>query len=111
VSAACFLIRPSAAAELDAIEEYLSEHASPDIAAAFLDAATDAFRLLATQPEIGRRWEAPLRRIHDACTWPLRIHQGYVIFYRPLAPEPGVEILHVFHGARDILALLNEEEP
>ena len=111
MSTACFLIRPSVAAELDAIEEYLSEHASPDVAAAFLDAATDAFRLLATQPEMGRRWASSPPRLHGVRTWPLRIHQGYLILYRPLTPEPGIEVLHVFHGARDIFALLNEEEP
>jgi plasmid stabilization system protein ParE len=109
----CFLIRPSAAAELDGIEEYLSEHASPDIAAAFLDAATEAFRLLATQPEMGRPWESALPRLHATRAWPLRLHHGYLILYRPLAPESGIEVLHVFHGARDILALLklNEEDP
>lgn len=106
-----FLLTPSAAADLDAIEEYLSEHASPDIAAAFLEAATDAFRLLATQPEMGRRWVSPVPRLHDARAWPLQLHQGYLILYRPRVPEPGVEVLYVFHGSRDIVALLNEDEP
>ena len=49
-----FVLRPSAAANLEAIEDYLSEKASAEIAEAFLESITDAFRLLAGQPETGR---------------------------------------------------------
>lgn len=50
MSAGRFVLRPSAAANLDAIEDYLSESASVDTAAAFLESVTDAFRLGALPP-------------------------------------------------------------
>ena len=106
-----FVLRPSAAASLDAIEDYLSENASADTAAAFLESVTDTFRLLAGQPEMGRSWASSLPRLRDVRAWPLRIHHGYLILYRPLTAERGIEVLYVFHGARDILALLDEDEP
>ena len=106
-----FVLRPSAAANLDAIEDYLSENASADIAEAFFESITDALRLLAGQPEMGRPWASSLPRLHDVRAWPLRIHHGYLILYRPLTAERGIEVLYVFHGARDILALLDEDEP
>ena len=111
MSTGSFVLRPSAAANLEAIEEYLSENASADIAQGFLESITDAFRLLAGQPEMGRQWTSSLARLHDIRAWPLRIHQGYLILYRPLTTERGIEVLYVFHGARDSLALLDEHEP
>lgn len=110
MSRAPFFIRPSAEAELGAIEGYLSENAGPEIAARFLEAASEAFGLLASQPGMGREWKSTLPRLQRARAWPLRLHQGYLVLYRPLEPKPGIEVLHVFHGARDIPAILDEED-
>ena len=59
-----FLIRPTAEADLTSIEEHLAEHASAEVAASLLEAATDIFRLLASQPEMGRRWDSALPHLH-----------------------------------------------
>jgi plasmid stabilization system protein ParE len=109
VSTAIFIIRPGAAADLEGIEEYLAENASVEVAAYFLDTATAAFRLLASQPMMGRRLESLLPRLEDVRVWPLQIHRGYLIFYQPLTGEHGIEVLHVFDGARDIPRLIDDE--
>jgi plasmid stabilization system protein ParE len=33
-----------------------------------------------------------------------------LVFYRPLEEERGIEVLHVFHGARDVSSLLEDED-
>jgi plasmid stabilization system protein ParE len=38
--------------------------------------------------------------------YPVQDFDHYLVFYR--AVEGGVDILHVYHGARDIPALLDE---
>lgn len=105
-----FLIRPTAEADLTSIEEYLAEHTSGEVAVSFLEAAADIFRLLASQPEMGRRWDSALPHLHAVRAWPLQLHRGCLILYRPLAPEPGIEVLYVFQGSRAIQALLDERE-
>lgn len=101
------IIRKAAEEDLAAIEEYLAEKASPEIARDFLDAAEHAFSLLASQPEMGRRWEGSARL--EARAWPLRLHRGYLVLYQPLDQERGVDILRVLSFARDIHALLEGE--
>jgi plasmid stabilization system protein ParE len=109
VSTPTFIIRPSAAEDLDGIEEYLAANASVEVAADFLEAATTAFRLLASQPMMGRALLPPRPRLEDVRIWPLQIHCGYIVFYKPITTERGVEILQVFYGARDIPRLIDEE--
>ena len=103
------IIRETAAKELDDIEEYLAANASPEVAGDFLKAAMKAFRLLASQPMMGRAFLPPRPRLEDVRIWPLQIHRGHLVFYKPITTERGVEILHVFYGARDIPRLIDEE--
>lgn len=102
------VIREPAGHDLDGIEEYLAEKASAEVAGDFLDAAEHAFSLLASQPEMGRRWEGggPVA----ARAWPLRLHRGYLVLYRPLDQEHGIEVLRVLDFARDIRALLEDDD-
>jgi plasmid stabilization system protein ParE len=103
------IIRPGAAEDLEEIEEYLAANASPEVAADLLEAATKAFRLLASQPMMGRALLPPRPRLEDVRIWPLPIHRGYIVFYKPITTARGVEILHIFCGARDIQRLIDEE--
>lgn len=50
----------------------------------------------------------PPTRLKGVLVWPMKKFQKHLIFYRPLSD--GVEILHVFHGARDLPATLEAEE-
>ena len=101
------VIRETAEDDLAGIEEYLAEKASAEVAGDFLDAAEHAFFLLASQPEMGRRWEGGGPA--EARAWPLRLHRGYLVLYRPLDQERGIEVLRVLSFARDIQVLLEDE--
>jgi toxin ParE1/3/4 len=71
----------------------------------FLRVAEESFELLAANPLIGQKWDSPLRKLSG-----IRVHsmpgafRSYLIFYRPI--EPGVEILTVLHGSRDLAAVM-----
>jgi plasmid stabilization system protein ParE len=45
-------------------------------------------------------------RLKGVRSWLVSGFENYIIFYRAI-PE-GIEVLHVYHGARDIEALLGE---
>jgi toxin ParE1/3/4 len=85
--------------ELNAIWAIISEN-NVDAADRFIDAAYGTMQTLAHAPEIG--W---LRTFHTVQISGLRSFrvkgfENYLIFYRPTGD--GIEILHVFHGARDL---------
>jgi hypothetical protein len=42
-------------------------------------------------------------------SWPVKGFENWLIFYQ--ARRNGVEIVHVFHGARDIESLLDGNPP
>ena len=64
----------------------------------FIDLLTHHFRLLGDFPQAGRRRDQ-LRSGYRS--FPVG---EYLIFYR--ITEPGVQIMHVVHGRRDLEALL-----
>jgi len=100
--------RPSAIEDLVAQGNYYVQQGSPETAARFLDAAERAFRLLARHPRLGHSWHSPSRRLAGVLVWPIKRFRKHLIFYRPL-PD-AVEILHVFHGSRDLSAILEAQE-
>jgi len=79
--------------DLDGIFEYWAERASVGAAERLIDAITERFWILGEHPEAGY-----------ACT---NVARGvrcfpagrYLVYYRKA--RRGVEILHVFHGARE----------
>ena len=83
------------AAEADAVEiwVYIAQD-NPDAADRLLGRFDNLFRLLASQPQLGKSVEdlAPNLRFV-----PLG---NYLIFYRPRTD--GVEIVRILHAARDI---------
>jgi plasmid stabilization system protein ParE len=103
------IIRENARNDIDGIEEDLAKRASPEVALAFVQEAVKLFRLLASQPMMGRALLPPIPGLEDVRVWPLLLHRGYLVFYKPLSTQRGVEILHVFDGARDIRRLIDEE--
>lgn len=80
----------------------------PAAADRFLAAAERAFDRLARFPLLGTLWESRSSRLVGIRFWPIPRFKNYVIFYRPV--ENGVEVLHVFHAARDIQGVLESEE-
>jgi len=79
--------------ELDEIFAYWAARAGVEVADRLVDAIAEHFSLLLEFPGIGRRCEdiAPAVRCFPA--------GKYLVYYRKA--RGWVEILHVFHGARD----------
>jgi toxin ParE1/3/4 len=78
---------------LDGIFAYWAERASLEIADRLIDAIVERFWLLGQHPESGRECDdiGPGIRCFPA--------GKYLIYYRRM--RRGVEIAHIFHGARD----------
>ncbi len=101
------LKKPRAKQDLLAHFIYISRR-NPQAAERFLDAAEAAFAQLARTPLMGRSWESRSPRLAGVRSWTIPKFRKYRIFYRPI--KDGIEVLHVFHGARDIASLLAAEE-
>jgi toxin ParE1/3/4 len=84
---------PRADQDLGQVVRYIAKD-NLSAAVSWLDEVEALFQLLATQPEMGQRWQSKslgeVRRL---------AHGKYVIYYLPIAD--GVEIVRVLHGARE----------
>jgi toxin ParE1/3/4 len=101
-----FILAPVVEDELWAIWSYIARD-NPDAAARVIDAAYDSFKLLAARPALGRLRKFRNHRLKGVRSWVLSGFENYVIFYRPI-PD-GIQVLHIYHGARDIEALFDEQ--
>jgi toxin ParE1/3/4 len=88
-----YRISRDAEKDLDEIFIYWAKRATVDVADRLIDAITSRFWLLGEYPDAGRSCEdlAPGVRCFPA--------GRYLIYYRK--GRSAIEILHVFHGARD----------
>ena len=99
------VIRATARREIKAHGVYLQEHAEPDVTDRFLMAVQQSFETLARAPRAGVLCgfrKPALRRIRR---WPVKGFENWLIFYIP--KRNRVEIVHIIHGARDSLGLLD----
>ena len=80
---------------------------NPAAATRVVEAAYETFEMLAANPGIGklRRFRSP--RLRDIRSWRVTGFENYLIFYRRVAD--GIEVNHIYHGARDIEALFGEK--
>ncbi len=79
--------------DLDEIFFYWAKRASLRVADRLIDRITDRFWILGEHPEAGRPAE-------DIATGVRCFPAGkYLVYYRKA--RTGIDILHVFHGARD----------
>jgi toxin ParE1/3/4 len=102
------LKKPRAEQDLLDHSVYIGQR-NPGAAERFLDAAQEAFALLAQMPLMGRQWNSPSPRLAGVRSWTMPKFKNYRIFYRPI--ENGIEVLHVFHARRDIRSILEAEQP
>jgi toxin ParE1/3/4 len=100
-----FILAPDVEEELTSIAEYLAEH-DPDTADRFIDAAYETFTKLANQPGMGRTRRFRAARLKNLRSFRVSEFHDYLIFYSPTAE--GIEVYHVFHGARDLERLFKE---
>ena len=100
--------RPRVKRDLIGHFAYLVEHASLEEARRFLRAIDTVLELLLGMPEMGARWHSSLPRLSGVRRWIPRGYKNYLLLYRP--KRTGIELLHVYYSARDIPALLADED-
>jgi toxin ParE1/3/4 len=95
--------RASARRDILAIVDRISDD-NPTAALAVYDAYEYSLELLKSTPDMGRLYGSPDARLANIRVVPLHRFHNYLIFYRHIGDT--VEVLHIWHGARDIPALL-----
>lgn len=100
-----FILAPCVEDELWAIWSFIARD-NPEAATRVVEAAFETFKQLADEPGLGRPRKFSHPRLKDIHTWQISGFSSYQIFYRP-TPK-GIEVLHIYHGARDIDALFGE---
>ena len=102
-----FILASGVEDELWAIWKYIADD-NPDAATRVVEAAYETFRTLAANPGLGRLRKFRDPRLKGIRSWLVSGFDNYLIFYR--AVLSGIEVLHVYHGARDIEALFMEKQ-
>lgn len=100
-----FILAPCVEDELLAIWSFIAQD-NPDAATRVVEAAYETFKNLARRPTLGRLRKFSNARMKDVRSWRLSGFDNYLVFYRPI--PKGIQVLHVYHGARDIDALFGE---
>lgn len=104
-SMAKFILSPDVEEELTAIAEYIAED-DPDAADRFIEAAYETFTKLAALSGMGRVRRFRASRLKNLRSFRVSGFDDYLIFYSPISE--GIEVYHVFHGARDLERLFKE---
>ncbi len=96
-------------AELDLLEhvDYLAQE-RPEAVVRFVDAVEHAFDRIAEMPGIGAPRVFSNPRLHGIRLWPVPEFEMYLIFYQFVDEE--IRVLRVLHGARDVSAIINENQ-
>ena len=93
--------RPLAETDILEIWDYIADD-SLTAADRWVDHLDEQFRVLATQPMMGRARDELALGVRS-CPF-----GRYVVFYVPL--DDGIDVVRVLHGARDIDAVFNPEQ-
>ena len=101
-----FVLDPCVEDELWAIWHFIAQD-NPDAATRVIDAAYETFKTLAANPGLGRPRRFRNPRLRDVRSWRITGSENYLVFYRGVAD--GIQVNHVYHGARDIKALFGEK--
>ena len=94
-----FILAADVESELWAIWELIADD-NLDAATRVIESAYETFKILAANPGLGRLRKFRDSRLKGVRSWLVSGFDNYLIFYRAI-PE-GIEVLHVYHGARDI---------
>ena len=93
--------RPLAETDILEIWDYIADD-SLTAADRWVDQLDEQFRVLATQPMMGRARDELAPGVRSVP------FGRYVVFYMPL--NDGIDVVRVLHGARDIDAVFNPEQ-
>jgi toxin ParE1/3/4 len=97
--------RQSARRDILEIIDRISDD-NPAAAAAVFEAYEYSLELLKTTPDMGRPYGSPDPRLANIRVLSMHRYRNYLIFYRHIGEQ--VDVLHIWHGARDIAALLSD---
>jgi len=100
------ILAPCVEDELWGIWKFIAQD-NPDAATLVIEAAHETFKSLAGTPGLGRpnRFRNP--QLKGIRSWRVAGFENYLMFYRPV--PGGIQVLHVYHAARDIETLLGEQ--
>ncbi len=101
-----FILDPCVEDELWGIWCFIAQD-NPDAATRVIDAAYATFKTLAANPGLGRVRSFRNPRLRDVRSWRISGFENYLIFYRGVAN--GIQVNHVYHGARDIEELFDQK--
>ncbi len=101
-----FILDPCVEDELWAIWSFIAQD-NPDAATRVIEAAYQTFKTLAASPSLGRLRRFRNPKLRGVRSWRMSGFENYLIFYR--ATTDGIQVLHVYHGARDLEELLRIE--
>ena len=97
-------------ARLDLLEQftYLSEQGSLEVAERYIAVVHKTCNGLLIHPRQGAVYDSGIKRLQGMRRLPVSGFKKYLIFYIP--QHDRVSIVRVLHGARDVEAILDEEE-
>ncbi len=98
-----YVLAPGVEDELDLIWEYIAKD-NPEAATKVVRAAYESFRSLAANPGLGHPRTFRRKTLRNIRILNVVGFRKYLIFYREITD--GIEVLHVFHDARNIQALM-----
>jgi toxin ParE1/3/4 len=91
--------------ELDKIWEFIAKD-NPEAATRVVLAAYDTFRALAANPGLGHPYAFRRKAHRNVRARNTHGFDNYLIFYRETSD--GIEVLHVYHNARNINRLMGK---
>ncbi|MBD2513151.1 type II toxin-antitoxin system RelE/ParE family toxin [Nostoc muscorum FACHB-395] len=100
------IVKDRATQDLRHLANYILVNGNTDVAVKFLSAAEATFAQLVKTPGIGKVTQLVVSRLGEIRQWRIKDFQDYLIFYR--IEDTTIEILRVFHGARDLADVLSE---
>jgi toxin ParE1/3/4 len=100
------IVKDRATQDLRHLANYILVNGNTDVAVKFLSAAEATFAQLIKTPGIGKVAQLVVSRLGEIRQWRIKDFQDYLIFYR--IEDTTIEVLRVFHGARDLADVLSE---
>ncbi len=97
-----YILDPRVEDELWAIWKYIAKD-NADAATRVVEAAYETFKTIAENPGLGKTRSFRNSRLRNIRFFPVSGFENYLIFYRIVAD--GVQVNHIYHGARNIEAL------
>src|ERR1043166_7471295 len=100
-----YILAPIVEDELWDIWRFIANN-NPDAATRVIEATFETFNILAANPGIGRLRKFKNSRLLGIRSFRVSGFDNYLVFYRNVGGV--VQVLHVYHGARDLESLFND---